>query len=259
MDEKEFRAAAAKTPNVLGNGHWSRNQRALKDHISLDNCSEMLRWSTIIATMQVGSQGYVELEADYLFLSQGEEEARRWSKAVADPGFGGAEPLAYANKYTDLSLSANLIHQAYFVKRWEEHSGKEIGNLNFIMEYGGGYGAMAYVCRKLGFEGVYIIYDLPIVSLMQEYYLSNVGIHDVWFTSEPHTSETDLFISLWGVTEVSAFDRAWVADAMSAKHNLIAYATAWVDYDNVAWIRSNFKGTVTQLQHISPVLYVLVS
>ena len=255
MDDKELTAKAQALPPVFGNDHWSKARRALRDHMLSNDPGEMLRWSTIIATMQVGDVEYMVVETDYLF----DGDANRWGAAVADPGFGGAKEYGYAKKYMGGKPASNLIHQAYYVKKWEERTGKKIGELNFIVEFGGGYGAMAYVCRQLGFEGVYMIYDFPIASLLQEYYLSNVGIHDVWFSNAPFSFDADLFISLWGITEAPLFDRSWVTDRISAKHNMIVYTNQWYSINNDTWIRENFSSETEPLTHISPILHLLIS
>ncbi len=257
MDDKELFAKAAALPKVFGNDHWGKYRTILRDQILSGNPNEMLTWPTIVATMQVGPQRYVELAADYLF--QDGEEIGRWSKAVIDPGLGDAVPFDYARRYVDGKPASHLVHQAYYVKRWEEHTGKKVNDLNFIVEFGGGYGAMAYVCRRLGFEGMYRIYDFPVVSLLQEYYLSNAGIHDVWLDSRPFSFDADLFISLWGITEAPLFDRAWVTEQPAAKHNMLTYINQWLDIDNSAWIEEHFDGEVQPLQLISPSLYLLLS
>ena len=45
-----------------------------------------------------------------------------------------------------------------------------------IVEFGGGYGSMCRLVRKLGFKGRYVIFDLRPILALQKYYL---GLHGV--------------------------------------------------------------------------------
>jgi len=75
-----------------------------------------------------------------------------------------------------LHASGNMVHQAYHLMQWERIAGVEVGSLDSIVEFGEGYGAMARLISRLGFKGEYTIYDLPEMSILQRYYLSNVGV-----------------------------------------------------------------------------------
>jgi hypothetical protein len=114
-------------------------------------------------------------------------------------------PDTYSN---NTQYSMNLIHQAYHLTQWEQATGKRIEHLNTIVEFGAGYGAMALLCRRLGFEGQYIIYDLPEFSLLQEYYLSQFGMIDKmeWNPAEK-PKDADLFMALYSISEVPFEDR----------------------------------------------------
>jgi hypothetical protein len=97
------------------------------------------------------------------------------------------------------------------------------------------------------------------MSLLQEYYLGKVGVKNVWFTNRPLHMNTDLFISLWGITEANMYDRSWVPENMGIDHALIAYANMWDNIDNSQWIRGNFKGKIFTMPHISGHLRLFLS
>ena len=43
------------------------------------------------------------------------------------------------------------------------------------MEFGGGYGSLCRIVHKLGFQGRYVIFDLPEFAALQKFYLGLLG------------------------------------------------------------------------------------
>jgi hypothetical protein len=48
--------------------------------------------------------------------------------------------------------------------------------MNYIFEFGGGYGTMCKLFHNLGFRGKYLIFDLPVFSALQTFYLKAAGL-----------------------------------------------------------------------------------
>jgi hypothetical protein len=69
-----------------------------------------------------------------------------------------------------------LIHDAYTLCSFEEHTGVSLDEFHEVLEFGGGYGSMCRLFFNLGFRGRYIIYDLPLFSSLQTYYLKSLAI-----------------------------------------------------------------------------------
>ena len=69
--------------------------------------------------------------------------------------------------------------------RWALGLRKPLAHFRLITEFGSGSAEMAHVARGLGFRGLFLIYDLPPMLLLQRYWLRLAGLpayllhHDV--------------------------------------------------------------------------------
>lgn len=199
----------------------------LRQNVADKDPSEFLTWPGLVSTMFVGNAPYIDYEVEELPL------ARRYFDCLKEPGVG--QPAIYSRDCFD-ATSGNLIHQAYHISRWEKIGGNFLPELETIVEIGGGYGAMALICHRLGFRGRYIIYDLPEFSLLQQYYLSNIGIPNVEFEIQfSKLIEPDLLIGLYSLNEMPLDIRETIIDLCPAKSYLLAYMPRWGGFDNMAW------------------------
>lgn len=205
-------------------GHsWLWRRTDLRDQILHDNPENFLAWPVVRGAMYVGNAPYMKFESEALLED-------RHHAFIREPDFG---------KQTNEKTNFNFTHQAYHLMQWEWRTGQRIENLDTILEFGGGYGAMALIARRLGFKGRYIIYDLPEFSALQEYYLSNVGVNDIEFWTEfGEVKDIDLLIGLYSLTEVEPDFRERFIYAYPAKSYLFAYAKTWDGWDNTAWAHS---------------------
>src|SRR5262245_14596703 len=120
---------------------WVRAQR--------DDAHHFMRWPCIFHTMlQDHWRDSIAVEGKYI------EQRIDMGALLKD------HHLPMGDLYASSSLY-NLTHQAYHILRWQEATGQRIADMRSIYEFGGGYGAMALVCNRLGFTGQYYIYDLP--------------------------------------------------------------------------------------------------
>lgn len=222
MNVEELREAFFRLPEleIAPVYTWQRHRRSLKSHVRRDDPLEFLRWSTLVATMFVGNAPYIVHEFEEL-------NTKRWTDAIEEPWFGNAIPYEYA-RYT----SGNLIHQAYHLKVFEDFSGIRINDLNSIYEFGGGYGAMALIARNLGFTGKYVIHDLPEFSLLQEFYLSNIGIEAELVTELPDQKDYDLFIGCFSISETSLPFRERIFDAIHTDAYMLVFQHVWEGINN---------------------------
>lgn len=129
----------------------------------------------------------------------------------------------------------NLIHQAYHLWQWQQTTGRQIKDLSTIVEFGGGYGAMCLLCRRLGFMGRYVIYDLPEFSLLQEWYLSQNEIEVEW-NPKRDPKGVDLFMALYSLSEVPLTERA--QHRIRANSYLFLYSGNWEGWDNVMYFQN---------------------
>lgn len=149
------------------NDDWAQNLATLRRHILNDDPAEFLRWPMIMRTMFVGLRLYVLRELWFLR----KRGWLRWRKAIRESTVGRPYrfPLSPAS-------SGNLIHYAYHLANFEEVAGTRSSDLDLILEFGGGYGGMCRVIHNAGFEGRYVIFDLPLFSALQRYFLQMNGL-----------------------------------------------------------------------------------
>ena len=208
---------------------WERHTYELAAHVQRDDPEHFLRWSTITATMFVGTAPFVGRE---LKILRGASDAKRWQEAIEEVWFGDPPPLWFYTR-----SSGNLVHQAYHLKNWEDTTGFKVGDLDSIFEFGGGYGAMALLARRLGFRGRYVIHDIPEVSLLQRYWLSNIGVWDIELQTEmPSRIEADLLIACFSVSEFPLYQRRTFEEARVRSY-LIAYQDGFGGIDNMNYFR----------------------
>lgn len=131
----------------------------------------------------------------------------------------------------------NFIHQAYHLYQWQQATGRRIKDLSTIVEFGGGYGAMALLCHRLGFKGLYVIYDLPEFSLLQQWYLSKHKIEAEW-NPRRKPKDVDLFMALYSLSEVEPILRDKMI--VKAASYLFLYSGQWETWNNVEWFQEDF-------------------
>jgi hypothetical protein len=156
------------------------------------------------------------------------------------------------------NLSLNLIHQYYHLFQWQRETGDRIADLDRIVEYGGGYGAMALVAYRAGFRGEYHIFDGPEFSLLQEFYLSRV-LSEGDFSMVKWNSRvraTDLLIAAYSLSEVSVSERTKFLTKIGAMSYLLLYTKRFEDYDNKGYF-TNFIGQNNPARWtVKPVAYL---
>jgi hypothetical protein len=241
MTADELKAAFAALPPMKPVEHehsWAFWSWDLRQNVANNDPAEFLTWPGIVGTMFVGNAPYIDREAEELPMSP------RYFNCVEEPNIGN--PIIYSRDCFN-ATSGNLIHQAYHISQWEKMNDDFLTDhflpeLETIVEIGGGYGAMALICHRLGFRGRYIIYDLPEFSLLQQYYLSNVGVDGVEFRTQIDKQiEADLIIGLYSLSEMPLNAREAIIDLCPAKSYLIAYGASWGGWDNMTWAMELMK------------------
>ena len=229
MTADELKAAIAALPPMepVEPAHtWEFWTWDLRQNILNNDPAEFLTWPGIVGTMFVGNAPYIHHELATLLSG---EWAVKCGEILDDPGIGKpdlwTEHTLEANLgagYIKFTSSGNLIHQYYHLWQWEEKTGKRVKDLDIIVEVGGGYGAMALICHRLGFQGRYIILDLSEFSLLQQYYLSNVGIEGVEFrTKIDKQINCDLLIGLYSLNEMPLHARETIIDLCPSQIRII--------------------------------------
>lgn len=166
MNQEELRKRLGSFSPISVQQKWDAHRESLRRHIANEEAANFLHWSTIEATMFVGNAPYIEKELNVL---RQKDDWPRWENAIRDPGVGSPRMSNLISH-----ASGNYIHQAYLISHFESVANIDIANLQSVVEFGAGYGAMRNIFATLGFDGDYYIYDLPEMLLIQEYYLTQV-------------------------------------------------------------------------------------
>lgn len=251
MNSEQLQARILSLPTPSPNGFWSSKRLTLREHIeSGEDLYAFINWPEIVNTMFVGNGPYTAREMDALVASP---EWLRYQPALREDALGKPPTR-------DVWTSGNLIHQCYHLMQWEAETELHVEDLETIVEIGAGYGALCKIIRRLGFQGEYLIFDLPEFALLQEWYLSELGITATWASDMPaHMLTPDLMIALWSLSEVKAVEQMRYMNAISPSHYLLSTLDAlWEGEDNKAL----FKGlahflTRRNIEHLPGSHYLL--
>lgn len=195
---------------------------------------------TIMDTMFVAAGGKW-LKEELTFLE--EKIPRNSLKGLLQEDYVGNPLLLNNSTYL---TSHNSIHHLYHLIRFLDKTRCNLDQIDTIVEWGGGYGNMAKIFKRLKFTpSTYIIIDTPLFSCIQWMYLATIlGEESVDLLQNPedtiHTGKinlipicfmdrqkisADLFISTWGLSESSKFSQDYVVthNWFNSKHILLAY------------------------------------
>jgi glycosyltransferase involved in cell wall biosynthesis/Tfp pilus assembly protein PilF len=262
--------------NSQAEPQWTEYSNSIRQMILHDDPCNFLNWDPIVKTM------FHEAKIEELHFLQSLPDWSRWQKALRESPVGNPKQYkAYPES------SGNLIHHAYSLAQLEQNTECRIDQLTQIVEFGGGYGSMCRLAYQIGFNGRYIIYDLPELSALQEYFLNCVGLGQL--ISYNNTSDvsrsivllSDLdklteqlnykvtgcaFIASWSLSEAPVEIRDRVFNLVSgADYYLIAYQDRFGRLDNSSYFahltrsRTNIAWTEYPIAHLPGNHYLIGS
>lgn len=147
---------------------WAEHNNTFREHCITADPGRFIHWPVVRKTMYVDASPYLRHEYDFLRALPDFET--RWLPVIQESWVGSPPRF-----WLDGRTSGNRMHMAYHVARFMQETGADIADFESVLEFGGGYGCMAETLHRLGFKGRYIIYDLPIQSGLQRYYLARHG------------------------------------------------------------------------------------
>lgn len=180
------------------------------------------------------------------------------------------------------STSGNLIHHLYHMLKLNEFLGGGIQDLDEIIEFGGGYGSLCRLFFRIGFNGKYVIQDLPTFSILQTYFLNITG-HSAEYIpavsgalsgtitctnnlrlTHNENNKRKLYVATWSLSEVGSDIRKNQEDIMQyCKFFLIAYRDTFEGFDNSKYFsdycerRDDIAWRVEPIAHIPRSYYLL--
>lgn len=231
---------------------WLRQRQRIRERLFEQDPRTFLTWDEIRNTMFESDAAYLAVELRSLMARP------NWKNRVA--------PALRENKvglpdryYRYPDSSGNLIHHAYSLSQWERCSGKTISELRQVIEFGGGYGSMCRLAFQSGFQGRYVIFDLPEFSALQRFYLrsNNYPVCSPAQPADPRvvctsdlrelaslwqSADVDLLIATWSLSESPIELRDEFTALLPRTHNfLISYQEKFGEIDNrdyfSHWIR----------------------
>jgi len=209
---------------------WQGRRKTISEHILGHDLLDFLNWAVIRSTMFVGDAPYIP--AKLKAMRKVRKGWRRWRNAMKEDDFGGALRLP-----KESWTSGNLINQGSHLHMFEQLTGLSVNDMPAIGDFAGGYGAMAKIIRRLGFEGPLATYEMPEMAALQQFYLENIGIDDV--QSLYHLEDFidvfkdgGLFISICGLSELPFALRLSILEEVKATAYLIVYGHIWDGKDN---------------------------
>lgn len=141
--------------------------------------------------------------------------------------------------------SHSSIHIFYHLLKFQDKARINLSQLGTVVEWGGGYGNMAKLFRRVNTKATYIIIDTPLFSCIQWLYLATVFgdsavniLHSIESRIERekinllpvcflkcHDLNADVFIATWSLSESSKSAQDYVSSLnfFDAKHLLLAY------------------------------------
>lgn len=239
---------------------WTRNRMKLRTAILERDPRLFLTWDVIGYTMFVGDAPYIFHELDSL-KNNGLWEGR-YEKGIREDSSGCPLPYSAYKK-----SSGNLIHHGYTLSQFEERANASVSELDLVFEFGGGYGSMCRLFHRLGFTGLYVIYDFEEFSALQRYYLRSLGLQVLDRDSPVNINKgiacisdisriptalnqvrKKLFIGTWSISETSMRYRSEFMLAMPEfEHYLLAYQKQFGEVDN----RDYFEEFMHAREHLS--------
>ena len=228
---------------------WLASRKQFRVDVLTHDRRRFLRWP-VLRPMYKRDAPYIGPWLAYLRAHP--EWQSRWQSAVRESAVGDPRPF-----FDYWPSSGNLLYQAYHVCRFEEVTGARLSEVDFILEFGGGYGALCRLVCALGFRGTYAIYDFPEFSALQQFYLR---AHGLPIAPGPHLdpgrfgivtlstlAELDellggrlpgraAFVALWSLNETSLALRDAVIMRMRTFDAFVfGYHPRFGEVDNTTW------------------------
>lgn len=211
---------------------WADNQRSIRRHAAHENVEEFLKWSTIQKTMFVGQAPYIVKTLSDLY------ERGLSLSPILDDGFGGAD--TFIDPITGVRTSGTYIQHYYDLLMFEDIATLKVSTLSALFEVGGGYGVAPVVAHRMGFNGEYLIYDLPEMLILQNYYINhfNLPIGILLLESLGTCSiATELLLAKHSLSEMRMELRMHLLKNIIAKCYFFVYHPNWDEVDNVQFFQ----------------------
>lgn len=141
--------------------------------------------------------------------------------------------------------SGNRINHVYHLSILVEYLKINLKDINYVFEFGGGYGCMARIFYKINKKINYLIFDTKLVNLLQYYYLKqnlmNVGFNknnqfkliNKFKNLKLQKKRNSLFIANWSLSEAPViFRNKFLKHIQNYQYICIAFQEYFEEIDN---------------------------
>lgn len=227
--------------------YWFECRKQLLQLIINTDLKKFLNWKLLRDTMYVINTDYSNREYTEIIKS---DSYVQWAWCLVENDIGDPTYASYSPGTSD-----NLVHTIYHLSEYEKSTKTSIKDNKTILEFGGGYGCMASVIKKLNACEKYIIYDFPEFNLLQKYYLLANGIPvctnisefiqngGVYLTNSINELKMiqsyDLLIATWSLSETSIEFRTQFLNSIKCNNYLLAYQKQFDDANSFLNVNNN--------------------
>ena len=226
--------------------YWNQQTREIAECLSSKDHSIFRSWDPVrlIPLYELHHwvgyfQGVVEtserLEGDELECWLKAMEPRRWG--FDDYFFRRTEQLIRI-RHKEISTTTYNAKSNHHIESYYQLTGRDVKDFRRIVEFGGGVGDLARLILDCGYEGEYVIVDLPEVLRLQKLNFRDSPVSPTFLEQPPAKVNDTLFISTWALSEVPVSLREKVIDAVDPDGWLIATQRRIFDIDNHKYFTS---------------------
>ena len=219
--EKKMKEELEALPPIEGKDAWSERRQQLRDIMKRQRWENFTKWPVVAQSL------YSEM------MASREEEKRlchdRWESRMGQ----------YDKN------NGTVIHQMYSIWLWEKVTNRHISELEYVAEFGAGYGEMALLLSDEPFQR-YSIIDFPELLLLQKWYLNRNDVYpngkaEYHFFAKPYIKlpYPDLLIAICSLSEAPTKLREEVLDINKPKSILIRYQNTWDGINNGKWFNEH--------------------
>lgn len=202
---------------------WKHHCQSLKHDMKNKDIYNFMNFKSIRETMFVGNPEYT--------INEFNELKEKIDIAELDD----CDNFSKNHQHQLYSTTGNTIHHRYHLYIFEQITQIKISNLSSIIELGGGYGNMARIIRKMGFNGNYNIVDLPEFCELQKFYLNQ---HNLDINHAPDLNKKyDLFIATWSLSEIPLKYR-YSYEKLDSDYFLISFGPDYFEIDNMEYFKN---------------------
>lgn len=257
---------------------WLDNVKKIERYFLNNFSSKFLHNRLIRNTMFVAADGFFQkVELNFLESRMGKDVL---AGLLRENKLGA--PLITSKKY---NTSTNTIHHLYHLKKFETESKVSLSSFSSVVEFGGGYGNLSRIFKKINPGATYIIIDLPVFSFIQSVYLKTIlGINNVVIIKNNNDKiqagkvnivplnlevmvaldfgSIDLFVSTWALSETPSMMQNFIKNLkyFGSKYLLLAYQKnnrSFVVAENIKNLDVDYESCFSAITEYIPNNYYL--